>query len=247
MDGRTVLSHKRYLATVAIGVRFRGAFGCCIKRTVYETVLSERLEALRMKAALYCRVSLDDGRQTVENQRQQLAEFCGRMGWQVVAEFHDAKSGKSLDRPGLKKMMEAASRREFDVLCFWDLSRLSRSGVVDVLGVLQQLAGWGVAYRSLQESYLDSLGPFSDVVVSLLASIAKLEREKIRERTLAGLARARKQGRIGGRPKAGDDHRLVASVQRLREAGLSVRAIAAETGKSTNTVLKLLRADEEAA
>jgi DNA invertase Pin-like site-specific DNA recombinase len=65
-----------------------------------------------------------------------------------------------------------------------------------VLNVLQQLKGWGVAYRSLQEAYLDSLGPFSEVVVSLLASIAKLEREKIRERTLAGLARARKQGRV---------------------------------------------------
>jgi DNA invertase Pin-like site-specific DNA recombinase len=200
-----------------------------------------------MRAAVYCRVSLEDGRQTVENQRQQLAKFCGRMGWQIAAEFHDAKSGKSLDRPGLKKMMGAASRREFDVLVFWSLDRLSRSGVVDVLNLLQQLSGWGVAYRSLQESYLDSLGPFSDVVVSLLASIAKLEREKIRERTLAGLARARKEGRIGGRPKAADDHRLVQTVQRLRAAGRSIREIATGTDKSTNTVMKILRATREVA
>ncbi len=60
------------------------------------------------------------------------------MGWQIVAEFHDAKSGKSLDRPGLKKMMEAASRREFDVLVFWSLDRLSRSGVLDVLMLLSR-------------------------------------------------------------------------------------------------------------
>jgi DNA invertase Pin-like site-specific DNA recombinase len=200
-----------------------------------------------MKAALYCRVSLEDGRQTIENQRQQLAEFCGRMGWQIVAEFQDAKSGKSLDRLGLKKMMAAASRREFDVLVFWSLDRLSRSGVVDVLNLLQQLSGWGVAYRSLQESYLDSLGPFSDVVVSLLASIAKLEREKIRERTLAGLARARKQGRIGGRPKAEDNAKLVQTVQRMRAAGRSVRQIATEADISSNTVLKLLRAGERVA
>lgn len=196
-----------------------------------------------MKAAIYTRVSLEDGRQTAENQRQQLAEFCGRMGWQVVAEFTDAKSGKNLDRPGLKAMMAAASRREFDMLVFWDLSRLSRSGVVDVLGVLQQLAGWGVAYRSLQESYLDSLGPFSDVVVSLLASIAKLEREKIRERTLAGLARARKQGRIGGRPRADEDAKLVASVQRLRDEGKSIREIAAALGKSPTTIQRLVKAE----
>ena len=53
-----------------------------------------------MKAAIYARASLEDGRQTVENQRQQLASFCERMSWEVVAEFHDSKSGKNLDRPG---------------------------------------------------------------------------------------------------------------------------------------------------
>jgi DNA invertase Pin-like site-specific DNA recombinase len=197
-----------------------------------------------VRAALYCRVSLEDGRQTVENQRQQLAEFRERMGWQIVAEFHDAKSGKSLDRPGLKKMVAAASRREFDILVFWSLDRLSRSGVLDVLNLLQQLKDWKVAYRSLQENYLDSLGPFADVIVSLLATLAKLEREKIRERTLAGLARARKQGRIGGRPKAEDDAKLVQRVQTLRRAGKTVRQIAAEAGISTNTLLKLRRVIE---
>ena len=180
-----------------------------------------------MNAAIYVRVSLEDGRQTVENQRQQLTDFCERMGWQVVAELSDNKSGKSLDRPGFKRMMESASKREFDIVVFWDLSRLSRSGVVEVFQVLQQLKGWGIAYRILQEAYLDSLGPFSEVVVSLLASIAKLEREKIRERTLAGLARARKQGRIGGRPKAEDaDRHLEAKVIRFRESGISIRGIA---------------------
>jgi DNA invertase Pin-like site-specific DNA recombinase len=183
-----------------------------------------------LRAAIYARVSLEDGRQTVENRRQQLAEFCQRMKWQVVCEFHDNKSGKNPDRPGFKRMLAAASRKEFDVLVFWDLSRLSRGGVVEVLNFLQQLKGWGVAFRSLQEAYLDSLGPFADVVVSLLASIAKLEREKIRERTLAGLARARKEGRVGGPPRADEDGKLVASVQRLRASGTSIRDIASQLG-----------------
>ena len=82
-----------------------------------------------------------------------------------MAEFHDAKSGKSLDRPGFKRMMEAASRREFDVLVFWDLSRLSRGGVSETLRVLEQVKAWGIAYRSLQESYIDTLGPFGDVFI----------------------------------------------------------------------------------
>jgi DNA invertase Pin-like site-specific DNA recombinase len=194
-----------------------------------------------MRAAIYARVSLEDGRQTVENQRQQLSEFCARMGWSVVAEFHDAKSGKSLERPGFKRMMDAASKREFDVLIFWDLSRLSRGGVMEVLTVLKQLNAWGVGYRSLQEAYLDSLGPFGDVVVALLASIAKLEREKITERTLAGLARARRAGRIGGRPRAEEDFKLLANVRKLRGEGQSIRAIASKLGISPTTTAKLLR------
>jgi DNA invertase Pin-like site-specific DNA recombinase len=195
-----------------------------------------------MRAAIYTRVSLDNGTQTVENQRQQLAEFCSRMSWNVVAEFTDAKSGKDLERPGFKQMMLAASKREFDVLVFWDLSRLSRGGVSETLRVLEQVKGWGIAYRSLQESYIDALGPFGDVVISLLASIAKLEREKIRERTLAGLARARKQGRVGGRPKAEDDFKLLAGFRKLKSEGRSIRAIATELGISPTTALKLTKA-----
>jgi DNA invertase Pin-like site-specific DNA recombinase len=196
-----------------------------------------------MNACIYTRVSLDDGRQTIENQRQQLMEFCQRMNWSVTAEFTDRKSGKSLDRPGFKAMRAAASRREFDVLVFWDLSRLSRSGVLDILNFFQELKSWGVAYRSLQEAYLDSLGPFADVVISLLASIAKLEREKIRERTLAGLARARKQGRIGGRPRVDDDPKLVKNLAALRSGGLSIRACAERLDISPTTVQKLVNAE----
>jgi DNA invertase Pin-like site-specific DNA recombinase len=168
-------------------------------------------------------------------------EFCARMNWQVVAEFDDATSGKSLNRAGFKRMMDAASKREFDVLVFWDLSRLSRGGVSETLRVLEQVKSWGIAYRSLQESYIDTLGPFGDVVISLLASIAKLEREKIRERTLAGLARARKMGRVGGRPRAEDDHNLVGSVYRMRDQGKSIRMIAFDLGISPTTVAKLVR------
>jgi DNA invertase Pin-like site-specific DNA recombinase len=80
------------------------------------------------------------------------------------------------------------------------------------------------------------LGPFSDVVTSLFASIAKLEREKIRGRTLAGLERARKQGRIGGRPKAAEDRKLVASIEQLRTKGISIRAIAERLGKSPTAI-----------
>ena len=192
------------------------------------------------RVALYLRVSLDDGRQTVENQRAQLTELCRSMNWRVVVEYSDQKSGKSLERPGLQKMRLAASKREFDHLVFWDLSRLSRGGVSETLRLLEELRAWGVGWRSFQEAYIDTLGPFSEVVIALLASIAKMEREKIRERTLAGLARARKQGRIGGRPKAAENYKLVQQVEALRLKGESIRDIAAAVGVSPTTVQKLI-------
>jgi DNA invertase Pin-like site-specific DNA recombinase len=192
------------------------------------------------RVALYLRVSLDDGRQTVENQRAQLTEFCRSMDWQVLFEFADQKSGKSLDRPGLQKMRLAASKRQFDHLLFWDLSRLSRGGVSETLRLLEELRGWGVGWRSFQEAYIDTLGPFSDAVIAILASIAKMEREKIRERTIAGLACARKQGRIGGRPKATENYKLVQQVDSLRAKDQSIRKIAATVGVSPTTVQKLL-------
>ena len=90
----------------------------------------------------------------------------------------------------------------------------------------------------------DSLRPISSYLIRNDLPAAKQERVRISERVQAGLARARKQGRIGGRPKAEDDHKLFRAVQRLRAAGKSIRQIAAEAGISTNTVLKLLRAAE---
>jgi DNA invertase Pin-like site-specific DNA recombinase len=192
------------------------------------------------RVALYLRVSLDDGRQTVENQRDQLVDFCKAMGWHVVAEYTDQKSGRTLDRLGLQKMKNAASKREFDHLVFWDLSRLSRGGVSETLRLLEELRAWGVTWRSYQEAYIDALGPFAEVVIALLSSIAKMEREKIRERTLAGLERARKQGRVGGRPKAADDYKLVQRVEILRAQGASIRKIAELVGASPTTIQKLL-------
>jgi DNA invertase Pin-like site-specific DNA recombinase len=204
-------------------------------------------DAKAMRAALYGRVSKKDGKQDTENQMAQLRQFAATQGWTLAHEYTDRASGKRSDREQFQKMFEAASRREFDVLLFWSLDRLSREGTVETLNHLQRLTNYGVHWRSYTEQYLDSTGIFREAVIGILAAVAKQERVRISERTLAGLARARKQGRIGGRPRADEDAKLVQTVQRLRTAGKTVRAIAGETGKSTTTVLKLLHFIKEAA
>ncbi len=194
-----------------------------------------------MRTALYARVSKKDGKQDTETQLRQLRHFAVTQGWQITAEYVDRASGKRSDREQFQKMFAAASRREFDVLLFWSLDRLSREGVVETLNHLQRLTSYGVNYRSFTEQYLDSTGIFKEAVIGILAAVAKQERVRLSERTLAGLERARAQGRIGGRPKTADNPKIVQKLVALREQGKSIRQIAAALGISTNTVLSVLQ------
>lgn len=190
-----------------------------------------------MRICLYSRVSTD--RQETANQIKQLREFAATQHWQIVREYVDVASGKSSDRQQFKALFAAAARREFDLVLFWGLDRFSREGVFETLKHLQTLTGYGVGFRSYTEQYLDSCGMFRDAVISILAVIAKQERVRLSERTLAGLARARAQGRVGGRPRVICD---VRRLQRLRSSGKSLAAIGSQCGLSKTTVARLLAA-----
>jgi DNA invertase Pin-like site-specific DNA recombinase len=192
-----------------------------------------------LNIALYSRVSTRDKGQDVENQLRQLREFCAKQGWPIASEFVDHASGKRSDREQFQAMFSAASRREFDTVLFWSLDRFSREGVYETLQHLQRLTVYGVGYRSYTEQYLDSCGLFRDAVISILATIAKQERVRLSERTVAGLQRAKLQGRVGGRPrKECDRDRLT----ELRRSGLSLGQIAAQMGLSKTTVARMVTA-----
>jgi DNA invertase Pin-like site-specific DNA recombinase len=194
-----------------------------------------------MRIALYGRVSTKDRGQDTENQLRQLRQFAGTQGWTIVQEYVDRASGKRSDRDQFQKMFAAASRREFDIVLFWSLDRLSREGVVETLNHLQRLSSYGVNYRSFTEQYLDSTGIFKEAVIGILATIAKQERIRLSERTIAGLERARAQGRVGGRPRAEDNPAIVRVYRKLKASGLPVRTIAAQMRVSPTTVQKLAR------
>jgi DNA invertase Pin-like site-specific DNA recombinase len=161
------------------------------------------------------------------------------MGWTVVAEFHDQVSGRKAERPQLQNALEAGRKRQYDVLLFWSLDRLSRQGVLPTLLLLNQLSQYGVKYRSLQEQWIDSLGAFSDAVIGILATVAKFEAERISNRVRSGLERARSQGKVLGRPRVVVNRSKIA---KLRNQGLSVRQIAAKLGNSPMTVQRALKA-----
>jgi DNA invertase Pin-like site-specific DNA recombinase len=190
-----------------------------------------------MRVALYARVSTRDKGQDTENQLTQLREFARVQGWGVVHEYVDRATGKHSNREQFRKMFQEASQHGFDLVLFWSLDRFSREGVLETLNHLQRLSAVGVGYKSLTEQYLDSCGIFKDVVLAVLAAIAKQERIRLSERTIAGLERARKQGRIGGRRPLVLDRERIA---RLGAEGYTTRQIGAEMGVSASSISRIL-------
>jgi DNA invertase Pin-like site-specific DNA recombinase len=152
-----------------------------------------------IQVAIYARVSTRDKQETM-NQFAQLREFCQRQSWVVVAEYIDQETGSVSTRAEFQKMLLHASQRKFDVLLFWALDRLTREGTLATLQYLERLTSYQVGYKSFTEPYLDSCGTFKDVVISLLATMAKQERIRMGERVRAGLRLARNQGKRLGRP-----------------------------------------------
>lgn len=186
-----------------------------------------------MRVALYSRVSTDG--QDAQNQLAALREYCSKQGYEIVCEYTDVASGGKADRAQLKLMLADASKRRFDTLLFWSLDRLSREGVLQTLRYLETLTGYGVQYKSFSEQYLDSLGPFRDAVLAILACIARQEKIRISERTRAGLAKAKVKGRLGGRPRSLSPAD-VDQIRRLRASGVSYADIAKTLRVSESSV-----------
>lgn len=152
-----------------------------------------------MKAVLYIRVSTD--KQELKNQQIQLEEHCKRKGYEVVHIYQEVISGKEKSRPQFDKMFHDARKRLFDLVLFWDISRFSRAGTLFTLQKLRELENLGIGWESYQEQYFSSIGDFKDVVLSIMTTLAKIEREKISARTKAGLENSKKKHLIGKRGK----------------------------------------------
>jgi DNA invertase Pin-like site-specific DNA recombinase len=151
----------------------------------------------------------------------------------------DHATGKRSEREQFQAMFAAASRREFDCLVTWALDRLSREGVSKTFEHIKVLRSYGVEYVSFTEPHFRTTGPAGELMIAVAAWIAEQEHKRISERVRAGLEKARKQGRIGGRRRLVLDYDRLAE---LDESGLTMREIAAEMGVSPAFVCRALKA-----
>ena len=157
-----------------------------------------------MKAAIYIRVSTDE--QDASNQRRELAEWITKEGHVLTSVYQDIASG-ARRREHLDDLYDDARRKRFEIVGIWSLDRLTREGPLATLMYLQRLTALGVKVYSHQEPYLNPALPFYESIVAFLADIARWERERLSERTKAGVDRARASGKQIGRPPGRKDAR----------------------------------------
>ncbi len=179
-------------------------------------VFGQGQKATKMiRAGIYARVSTQD-QQTLPMQSRAMREYAARRGWMIVQQVKEVGSGVA-QRQLREKLLEAARRREIDVVLVWRLDRWGRS-VTDLLATLQELEHLGVGFVSLSEA-LDLTTPAGRAMAALLSVFAEFEREILGERVRAGLAHARQNGKRLGRPLTAGLH--AGQICKLHRSGLS--------------------------
>jgi DNA invertase Pin-like site-specific DNA recombinase len=187
------------------------------------------------KCALYARVSTPE--QHVETQLYDLRQLAAQRGFEVIAEYTDhGVSGAKARRPGLDSLMSDARKRKFSVVLVAAFDRVARS-TRHFLQVMDEFDDLGIEFVSRREN-VDTSGPMGRLFLTLIASIAELEADLIKERIRAGMRRRKLEGyRLGRQPLDVDREAVVAD----RLNGISLTKVAKKYGVSRASVIRFVR------
>ena len=195
------------------------------------------------RAAIYARVSTRN-KQTPQNQIARLREVADKAGWKVVEEFVDRgiSGAKGRDkRPAFDRLCKAATRREIDVVMAWSVDRLGRS-LQDLVAFLSELQAAGVDLY-LDRQGIDTTTPAGKALFQMMGVFAEFERSMIQERIHAGLTRAKKAGKVLGRPKV--SQKTERAILAARAEGKGIRKIAVGLGVGVSTVQRVIEESKE--
>ena len=190
--------------------------------------------------ALYVRVSTSE--QDPKNQSDRLQAVATARGYEKYTLDLDIASGANPRRPALDQMLKDAKCGEISHIIATKLDRLARS-TINLLSIMKQLESWNVTVEFLDQP-IDTSTPSGKMMLTVLGAMAEFEKELIRDRTKDGLARAKAQGRTGGRPK-----RTLSDYQRKKALSLiaenpkiTINELSKNfEGISRNTLTRLLR------
>jgi DNA invertase Pin-like site-specific DNA recombinase len=185
------------------------------------------------RAAIYARVSTPE--QCLDNQLYDLREMAARRGYEIVHEYTDVGSGSKSRRAGLDALLADAHRRQFSIVLVAAFDRVARS-VKHFLAVVDELNELGIEFISAREN-IDTSGAMGRMFITLISSIAELERSIIIERIKAGMRRRRLEGyRLGRAPLDVDRDAIV----RDRLCGMSLTETAKKHGVSRASVVRFV-------
>jgi len=163
------------------------------------------------------------------------------MGWEIVKEYVDEGLSGTLSRekrPALNAMIKDGYRKKFDTVICWDISRIGRS-MKELVLFLSDMKDRGIGICSVRQGF-DTSTSMGEIMYQFVSILSSWEREMIRERTLAGLERAKSEGKTLGRKKV-TDKVITAKIIELRNDKKSIRHIASEVGVSIGTVSNVLK------
>lgn len=192
-----------------------------------------------LRAAIYARVSTSHG-QTVMNQVGELKSVARHRHWGIVEVYADEGISGAKERekrPALKALMNSVTRGELDIVAAWSVDRLGRS-LLDLMGTLHELQAANVDLY-LHQQALDTTTPSGRALFGMLGIFAEFERAVMRERVLAGLARARQEGKRLGRPTVSSE--IEAAIRAQLAKGTGIQKTARLCGVGVSVVQRITR------
>lgn len=195
---------------------------------------------------IYYRVSTD--KQDLGSQRFEITKWLESLAPEnrpkkTYEYIDEGLSGRSLNRPAFKKLLDDAFNKKIDTIVVYRLDRFSRHATTAIRLILQ-LDEVGVAFVAVNQPVLNLAheNPFRRTLLTAFAEIAEIERETIVARVVAGLAAARKKGVVLGAPKKITQEKIDQAIS-LRNQGLTIRQIASSLQLSVGSVSKLLTSE----
>jgi DNA invertase Pin-like site-specific DNA recombinase len=168
----------------------------------------------------------------LDNQVFELEKVAKRMGWDIGEVYTDIISGAKSKRPELDRLMGSVIRKEVDIIMVWSVDRLGRS-LQHLTTLLSDIHSKGVDLY-LHQQGIDTTTPSGKMMFQMCGVFAEFERSLIRERVMAGLERARSQGKRLGRPPVPPI--LIEKMKCMRQEGMTLTAIAKKVGVSVGKV-----------
>ena len=202
------------------------------------------------KIAVYARKSkVTETGKSIEIQKEKCialayAQF-GATENDILIYEDEGKSGFYSDRPQYRKMLHDIEDNKIKAVLCYKIDRISRR-TVDLLNLVQQMEQKGIAFISVSDRELDTSSRTGKIMISLLSAIAEFERDIIAERTRDGLKAARARGRMGGRPRVGDEKSKARALKLYHANAMTNKEIAASVGVSSATLSRWISASKHA-